>query len=115
MGIEIGHLAAKRKPLAVEWAGETVNVVYRPYTLAMGEQLRAAVLANKSYVVEEMERLLLEWDITEDGEVLPIDAASLTRLPLELLNTISDAILTEMYPNRRSGGATAAGSSPEAK
>ena len=61
MGIEIGHLAAKRKPLAVEWAGETVNVVYRPYTLAMGEDLRtAAATGKRSYVVEEMERLLLE-------------------------------------------------------
>jgi hypothetical protein len=109
MPIEIGHLISKRKPLVVEWEGERVNLAYRPYTLAIGQAITDALReGDRTYVVEEMERLLIEWDITEEGEPLPIDAESLGRLPLELLNAISRAILEEMYPNRKSGGATAA-------
>lgn len=110
MPIEIGHLINKRKPLAVAWQGETVNIVYRPYTLGIGQEIRDALAkGNRSYVVEEMERLLIEWDITDQGQPVPINQETLSMLPLELLNAISQAMLDEMYPNRKSGGNTAAG------
>ena len=116
MPIEIGHLVSKRKPLKIEWAGETVNIVYRPYSLSIGQEIRDALTGDdRHYLIEEMRRLLVEWDITEDGQPVPIDEESLERLPLEFLNAVSRAILDEMYPNRKSAGSTGAGSQPKGK
>ena len=101
MPITIDELLAKRRSLAVRWEGETINIVFRPYTDA-----GADAPMGEDRVYAELAATILEWDITEDGQMFQVDAENMRRLPKALLIEIQHSLIRDMYPNLRSGGAS---------
>ncbi len=108
MPITVEALASKSIPLTVEWAGEKVNLHYRPYCEATEDTRKAA---DEGLSAEEQESalrlnladLVIDWDITESGKMFPVDAHEMKRLPHPLLVKIRSEIWTDMYPNLRGG------------
>ncbi len=107
MPISLDALVRKAIPLTVDWAGEKVNLRYRPYCEVDEDQARSEE-EKESALRQDLARLVVDWDITDGGKPFPVDAHEMRRLPHPLLVLMRQQIWADMYPNLRSGGNTAA-------
>jgi hypothetical protein len=113
MPIRISDLANKRKEITVEWEGEAIRLAFRPGSMALDAEVKAAESKEgneRGPIIESLRAMVLWWDIVDDdGKVAPISYEVLDRLPFPLLFAMNRAIIGAMYPNRQSAVTTAAG------
>ncbi len=96
MPISLGELQNNTRSLVVDYDGEKVQVVYRPGVITPGSGTEFAAQG----VVEQLERLLVSWDITDDkGKALPVSTELLNQLPGRFLAHVADAVSGDMRPN----------------
>ncbi len=108
MPVRVDELINKRKRISVEWEGEKVNVTFRPFTRLMQE--RATADGGRFGLYEELEALIVDWDVTENGKPYPTTVERLKELPLGFLIAVDQAINAELLPNRLNASPTAGGS-----
>jgi hypothetical protein len=113
MPIRVSDLANKRKDITVEWEGVRIALAFRPGSIAVEAEVKAAENKEgneRGVIIESLRAMVLWWDIVDDnGKPAPISYETLDRLPFPLLHAMNRAIIEAMYPNPRSGGSTAAG------
>ena len=138
MGFQISQLgkAAKHVFFAPDkdTPDEGINVTYNPqrYTVALEDKLEEIAgrsFQSVSYILmltgwhpgdkgfeeddEEVDGLLVEWDLMDGDQPVPIRADSLKQLPLEFVSALLEAIKADNNPSseegKRSGGGSLAG------
>lgn len=127
MPLDLARLAAGVAHLEIPYGDEALAVDYRPErvtgrTFGLLARAHAGGDLDLAGLFAELARLLVAWDLTEDGVPVPTDAPNLERLGMALVGTILRAILADAAQNptrapatpRRATGATSNGSSPTA-
>jgi hypothetical protein len=127
MPLDLARLAAGVAHLSISYADETLELDYRPERVT-GRTFGVLAAARRTGAVDlealyaELGRIVVRWDLTDEGVPVPTDAAALERLGLALVGTILHAILEDAAQNptraeatRPTGTvATSNGSSPTA-
>jgi hypothetical protein len=87
--------------------GEKVHLEVA-HNLITGEDMEAVSEAPDEDQVSALFSLLataiISWDITQDGEPLPITVETFRRLPFKFSTTIMEKITNALNPPKRSGG-----------
>jgi hypothetical protein len=83
---DLKHIISMRCPVTFDWHGERIELAYRPYSEAIENTIKGddeawSLVSMKALI----ERVVLDWNITSDGKPAPVDAATLTALPSELI------------------------------
>lgn len=120
MAITLGDLMAGSRRVVVEYAGAEIGITYRPKVLTVEREarLRAAAARAQESESETMDsesvaywvELIEAWDVLEKpgGDMLPVTAEVLRRLPAPFLGAVQAAIQADCRPNltrpKRSGG-----------
>lgn len=83
---------------AIAFVGETINVVYRPFTREAEALLAAPEEGRSSGTVSEvLAEVLVSWDLEgEDGRPHPITHESLADLPLDFNNAILHTLADDL-------------------
>lgn len=100
---------------------ETVQLTYRPGSLTMElwEDLKvisedpsgADIQAIRVFLMSDEDPLIVGWDLEEeDGSAYPCDGEHLSKLPLDFLGMMVDAIGSSALPNQSRGGTLGDGS-----
>ncbi len=100
----LADLVGDRATLPIPFGAETITVVYRPtsYTMSLAERL------GEVRVAEFIEQLVIEWDVTTEGEPVPLVAATLDDLVHPaVLRAVTQAIIADAGtdPGKARGGA----------
>lgn len=97
--------------LAVPFGPETLNLVYRPgvYTPEFESKTREAAKSDDAdFLSETLSGLLNSWDLLDDaGAPVPTDKTSLRAVPIKILSTCVNAVVEDMFPNRKASAGTA--------
>jgi hypothetical protein len=115
MPLELSDLKVKRRSVAVQYDDEIINIEYCPGMVTPEYQSAMLALAkcdtNEDQVAawEQILAVMVSWDITNDGEPLPITRETLGIMPTDLLIAIMQAITADANPNARSAGTSGAG------
>jgi len=96
--VDLGKYEAVTKPIVLDFDGEILNVQYRPniYTLGFVRELSSDDVDKK---MEAFARLIASWDLYLNGEIVPLTAEGLSRVPLQILKAIDSAIEVETTPS----------------
>lgn len=98
MPISLAELQSNLRTLVIDYDGEKVQVVYRPGILTPATNDDFA----KQSVVEQLETLLVSWDVLDDkGKPLPVTTDLLNQLPGRFLAHIAAEISGDMRPNAK--------------
>lgn len=110
MPLDLAQLLARKATVTVDYAGETVAVDYRPHALTAEVQARLQAASDAAAedatgaleaLLDVLPMLVDGWDVTEGGVTLPVDRATLRRVPLQFLGAIAAAVTQEIAdPNR---------------
>jgi hypothetical protein len=101
--------------ITVEWEGETAEIVYRPsrYTPELEDTHFQAIREGVPSVglARMLAGVLVSWEIVDDnGEPLPTDFETLSRLSTDFLDAVRDAIRADFRVGREDRKNSAAGS-----
>jgi len=118
MAIELADLLRDERKLTVKVAAGELEITYRPsaFTAAAEERYLDAIenkRVNYAYA-QALSEILTDWDLTRNGEVIPIIPDELKHLPAEFL---ADVFLAVVQDNRMGGKETrknSGGGSPRA-
>lgn len=114
MPIEIEDLLKDERTITVEIGGQEGQVVYRPS--AMTPELE--MMLNRTSAVEGvstvLSELLIDWDVTINGEKAPFDYDTLIELPSDVVAGVFRAINDDMADRREERKNSGAGSPREA-
>lgn len=118
MPLDLASLLRREAEVAVPYAGDVIRVVYRPemVTAAYRREVTAAG-EDWGLLFAALERVVIGWDLTEDGRPFPPTAANLERLGFGLIAAVLGAIGEDVQnPTWRATGPTPSsnGSSPTA-
>ena len=93
---EFADLFGTRVELAIENEGRPWRVVYDPSLWPVVHQVRVVNEAiSWDEVIEILAQVLVEWDLTMDGQPMPCDEATLRRFPTSVLGQIHGRIFME--------------------
>ncbi len=96
MPISLSELQNNTRTITVDYDGEKVTVVYKPGVLTP----TASTEFVKSTVVEQLEKLLVSWDVMDEkGKPLPVTTELLNQLPGRFLSHLALAVSGDMRPN----------------
>lgn len=91
MAINLTNLAANKATKTVHFGGESMDVVYRP---ALITQERIEAVTGDNAVVDFLLDVLVSWDIRQGTKKMPLNKASITKLPFELVGVIFNQLVT---------------------
>lgn len=109
-----------RAEVKVEYHGHTITIGYdaEQYDQTLARRLAKIGETNDlDAVVDVLQRLLLDWDLTAGGEPLPITTETLAARSMPMLMAINVAIQTDMFSPKNgtvspNGSSTAPASPP---
>lgn len=94
---ELRNIVTKRCPVSFEWEEETINLAYRPYSEQLEQEARGE---DGEWDAESIKALLtivlIDWDITSDGQPVPITLETLKALPTELVFAMFYVVLEDV-------------------
>jgi hypothetical protein len=110
MPIDKGKLTKKPVELVVEWEGETCRIVYNRRAITYNSMKEAAEstrqgaedspldegVRNVGFLVKQLKRFLLEWDLTDNGKPVKITEEELGGFDPEFLSALFDAIMSDI-------------------
>lgn len=113
MGISLKALRKDQRELDIEFPGGTLHVVYQPSAMNARLEDEEATLKESGRPVQgvarSLSKVLQEWNLEdENGRPVPVSYEALAELGMDVLNTITQAILKDLFPNLTSGGRSAA-------
>ena len=81
---ELSAIINMRIPVKFDFHGTEIELAYRPYS----EKIEQEVKGSDAWTHETMKalvaRVVLDWNLTDQGKPVPVDMEHLTDLPLEL-------------------------------
>lgn len=85
-----GHTADAK----VEWEGEIVTITYdkNAYTPELEAQVMDEANGGGRALADLLEKLLMDWDIIENGEPFPPTRTNIGRLPVAFLVQVMKAV-----------------------
>lgn len=98
--MKLTELLSATASVAVETPAGELRVRYRPsaYTDEMVSRITSGQITVDQLITEVVE----SWDLEDDnGNALQISDEVLAQIPVHLKGGISDAILEDLYPNRK--------------
>lgn len=105
MPISISALTANRRTLDIDFSGETLRVTYRPAAINAAQEARE--LEDKAdgkhvlSVIRTITETVVSWDLMgDDGQPLPLTEDALMPLGIDILSTITTALVRDALPNR---------------
>jgi hypothetical protein len=104
MGFDLAHLITNTRRVTVhsQLFGVDVEVEYAPgeYTGEAYAAYRAALEKGEATEAfkKVLTRLIREWDVTNNGKKLPVNAATFDLLPIRLTGELFSAIMDDMNP-----------------
>lgn len=119
MPVSIAHLVQDRRTITVPVGDESLTITYRPGGFTPETEARLRQYADDqrggAALVALLADCLVEWDLVDEkGKPLPINAKTLSGLPVLFLTQLAQAITEDMRPNLPSAGDSGAGSQPRA-
>jgi hypothetical protein len=124
MAFDLRHLNSDRRTVSREFAGETLEITYRPGAVShkLLSSLRSAATAAAAgddfAEVDAIEALVgfiadavVAWNLTDDGEPVAVSREAVSALPLEVVGLIWTAI-QEDIGNPGKARKTSGGGSP---
>jgi len=95
--MQLSQLRNKRVDLAIDIAGDTLNVVYDPnfITPEVEDEIRSATTSDEMCVL--LSGMLVEWDLIDDetGEPVPLEVDAMRVLPSVFLAKVLVEINTD--------------------
>ncbi len=81
------------KTLVVKFGEDALTVILNDGALSLADLRRMNEDADDAdRTAAWLSRVLVRWDLTDDGEPVPLTAEELAKLPLAILNPVSQAI-----------------------
>jgi hypothetical protein len=107
MPISFSQLKANLRSINVSYYSDNFVVQYRPSELtpqsASEVQARIDSGEGENVLIETLCRVMTSWEVTDDnGDMLPINAETLSVMPGPLLLAISEAIGEDSRPKPKS-------------
>lgn len=101
MPLSVKTLTAKRNSLTIEFAGEKVELTYRPGVATPAWESKIQSQENSGY--HQLAELVETWDLLDDdGKTpFPLDYKKLLVLPSEFVTSVLVQIAEDMAPNAR--------------
>lgn len=100
---KFSSLVQKTVPLAIQFGGETLNVVFNPtvYTPAFEDLVNTTgKQVGHDQMTEMASELLVSWDLTNDeGTAIPTTTEALRQLPIHLLAAVLKPIVATFAPD----------------
>ncbi len=98
--MRISQAVAEEKPLAVDFKGATLNVVYRPLTYTVREMDALGESKDTERIIKTMLRLLVSWDLTDENDTpVPIETEPLRDVPTHIFTGIIKAVGKDQAPD----------------
>lgn len=98
MGIELTDLALDERTCVVTIGTQEAKITYRPSAITTGtmERLQKAEEAGDLGIITRFfSEIVHDWDVTKQGEKLPITEENLREVPLVVLQGIFMAIMRD--------------------
>lgn len=112
MGLDVGHLQGQEKTVTVKVDGGEFDVEYRPHAATrtwqfeFGNLQREVIEAIQDDDMKERDRvneeltqrlsdLIISWDLSNNGEDIPVTAAGLDQLSLPLMNQLFEQVIQD--------------------
>lgn len=114
--MDIGKVMANTTECDVEFGGEHARVRYFPnkFTPRLQSQLREAQMQPGGTPVDTLAPFIVAmvgwWDLTENGQPVPVTLERVSNLPAPFLDKVIKAIAEDMAPNREPANGSVAGS-----
>lgn len=93
---DLKDIIGMRVPVTFDWNGTTIALAYRPYS----ERIEREIKGDDEWDADAMKRLLvrvvIDWDITSQGQPLPITEENLGELPTDLMFSLFYAVLNDL-------------------
>ena len=110
MPLTLAHLKKNTRTLTLTYAGEEVNVTYRPGAMTPALSLEMADPATNLPVVTVLEQTLVSWDVLDDDLTpLPVTHDTLIELPSDFLSVVFSALMEDFSVGKPSGATSGAG------
>lgn len=104
MPIRLTDLQRDEREFEFEFNGETMQVTYQPsaYTPATEDEMQAAFESGRpaNGLARILSHVILDWELMDGEERLPVEIAVLTRLPNEFLVALSNAVVADQQEDR---------------
>ncbi len=98
--MRISEATIEQKPLAVTFGSATLNLVYRPLSYTVKEMEDATKDRDPKNIVRTMQRLLVEWDLTDDdNNPIPLSDEALVEIPSHIFTGIMQAVAKDSRPD----------------
>jgi hypothetical protein len=97
MGIDLTALAQNTEIVPFTYAGLDSSVEFRPSILTTENISKFGNVENVGDIgayMDFMAELIVDWEVSMDGERLKVTATNVAKLPLPMLGKIMDAIVT---------------------
>jgi hypothetical protein len=97
--MDLKELFSNRASVEVEYGEQKIVVYYAPdkYTPAVHSQVLATQdTQDFDPIVGILKSLVTDWDITSEGEIWPVNEENLRSLPVNLLLSLTGAIMTDV-------------------
>lgn len=112
MPIDITARRDKTKTITVEYDGESAEVAYKPGEItpyASREVQEHVDSSGDNYLVSLLCKWVKEWDLTFDGERIPLEPGIVGTIETPLLTAVLNAITEDMTPGKTTNSGSFAG------
>lgn len=108
---ELSALKSITRPVSVEFYGETVTIDYRPaaMTVEVEELIFGDPVAGedaKARILSGFAKVIASWDVTSEGEPVPVTVETLREVPRDLLFGALRKIGEDQSPGKTGAGAS---------
>lgn len=96
MGIDLGNLSLDEATCMVKFGGQEAKIKYRPsiITTKRLNTIKAQIEAEDADAfITFLPECIIEWDVTKDGEMFPLERETLEELPLAFIRATYLAVL----------------------
>jgi len=108
MAIRLSDLTKETRKVSVNvGASEPLEVEYRTraYTAELEDSITSAQERPATALAQMLKKLIVAWNLVDDdGKPYPLDDVNLSKLPVQVMIAIFQAIAEDMRPNSQTAG-----------
>ena len=107
--MDLQNIAKNTASASVEFLGETLKFRYRPAAITTETFSKVQNTEDEDEFITLFCQIVADWDMTSNGEPVPVNKTVLRNLPVQLLRVIMGAIMDD-GPKKASEEGKASGS-----
>ncbi len=104
---ELNDIINLRIPVNFDFHGTPINIAYRPYSTEIEQRVKGDGAWESKSMNQLVAKVLIDWDLTQQGKPLPITEESLSKLPtllqLYLFYAVQNDLREGKLPSVNSG------------